>query len=328
MSGVIMNKWSGKNVLITGINGFIGSNIASKLIDSGAHVTGIVRDINTNNNDALANSNILVGNITDYGFLCEAISANEIDTIFHLAAYSIVRVSARDPMSTYSINVMGTVCLLEAARNVGRCNSIVVASSDKAYGDHNELPYKEDYSLQPKNTYDTSKACMDMIARSYAKNYDMPISVTRCSNVYGPGDYNFSRIIPNTIRRVLNGERPVLYSDIEMMEREFIYIDDVVNAYMRTAYANEKLSGEAFNIGGTGPRKIRDIVNMICSSMGRLDLEPEIIPRESSFREINKQYIDASKFSSITGWQPIITLEQGIAATIDWYSKIHNGNII
>lgn len=320
MDRVIDKPWlEGKNVLVTGVSGFVGSQLTKDLVVQGANVTGIVKDLNRNHQDILANINLVVGDVTDFDLLRNVISANEIDVIYHFAAYAIVRISARDPMTTYDVNVMGTVALLEAARQVGKCQAIIVASSDKAYGDHSVLPYTEEHPLLPKNTYDTSKACMDMISQSYAHNYGMPITVTRCSNIYGPGDYNFSRIIPNTIRRVLSGQPPALYSDIEKMEREFIFIDDVVAAY--EALAPISHSGEAYNIGGTGPVMIRDLATTICGLAGKPDLEPVIIPREPQFKEIQKQYINSSKLFLKTGWHPKVNLTEGLRRSIDWYEN-------
>lgn len=320
MHGVMMdNFWNGKNVLITGISGFVGSSVARHLLGEGAKVVGLVKDVNRNHGDVLEKCTMVIGDVTDYRLMCETIAAHEIDVIYHFAAFSIVRISARDPMSTYYINVMGTVGLLEAARNVGRCKNIIVASSDKAYGDHEELPYVESHALIPKNTYDTSKACMDMIAQSYAHNYDMPISVTRCSNIYGPGDYNFSRIVPNTVLRALAGTPPMLYDDIEKMEREFIYIGDVVEAYDLLGRNPQR---GAFNIGGTGPVRIRDLTKLICELADRPDLEPTIVKREASFKEIGKQYIDASKLKAAVGWVPRTPLQLGIAETVGWYKGV------
>ena len=312
------NFWFDKNVLITGISGFVGRAVATFLIKEGANVTGIVKNINNHNNNLLQNCNIMLGDITDYQFMRQVINENEIDIIFHFAAYSIVRISAKDPLNAYAVNVMGTVALLEAARNVGRCTNIIVASSDKAYGDHKKLPYKENsHYLIPNNTYDTSKAAMDMISRSYAKNYDMPIIVTRSANIYGPGDLNFSRIIPNTIRRLLHKEKPILYSDVKQCLREFVYIDDVVSAYDLLARSTN-LFGEAFNIGGIDAIEMQDLIELIAEIMG-INLEIEIIKRDSLFKEIERQYLDFSKLANATGWKPTIKLSEGLLKTVNWY---------
>ena len=310
----------GKNVLVTGASGFIGGCLSQKLLELGANVTCLVRATGWQSELDLTGATVFEGDVTDYNLMCEIISSKEIEYIFHLAANAIVRVAARDPMSTYNTNVMGTVSLLEAARNVGRCKKIVVASSDKAYGDHDVLPYVEGMALQPKNTYDTSKACADMIARTYALNYSMPIVVTRCSNVYGPGDPNQSRIIPNSIVKILKGEPPMLYSDVSIMEREFIFIDDVIAACLFLAESGPETNGEAFNVGGTGAVAVAEVVDMILTLM-KSDLKPNIVPREPVFKEILKQYIDAGKLRNAVGWAPKVELLEGLKKTIKWYDR-------
>jgi CDP-glucose 4,6-dehydratase len=315
--------FKGKRVLVTGAAGFIGTTLSDRLQKEGAAVFRVIRDLSLPFVLGTKETGTsLIGDVCDFDFVRRSISENEIDVVYHLAANAIVRTSARDPVTTYQTNVMGTVSVLEACRVVGRCESIVVASSDKAYGDHSSLPYREDHPLLPKNTYDTSKACMDMIARSYAYNYDMPVVVSRCSNVYGPGDMNLSRIVPNTIRRILDGKAPLLYSDIENMEREFIYIDDVVDAYAMLADVAPLDAGSAYNIGGTGPVRIRDLVKLICQKMGKPDMEPEIIQRDPLFREIQRQYIDADKLSRATGWFPRVELVKGIERTVWSYGRL------
>lgn len=311
---------TGKNIFVTGAGGFIGSSIVKKLVALDANVSSLVRSNSSEDVETLKGSKIYVGDVCDYSLMSEIISTNSVDYIVHLAANAIVKNSARDPMSTYRVNVMGTVAVLEAARNVGKCTKIIAASSDKAYGDHEILPYTESTPLATRNTYDTSKACSDLIARTYAHNYGMPIVVTRCSNVYGPGDPNTSRIIPNTIARISRNEPPVLYSDVSSMEREFIYIDDVVDAYLRLMLSDETTNGEAYNIGGGGPVKITEVVDKILDLM-RSRLETTVIQREPTFKEISRQYIDASKLFDATGWKQTTSLQDGLATTIQCYLK-------
>lgn len=314
-----MTDWKGKSVLVTGAGGFIGCAIAYRLIAEGAKVTCLVRSSGWIHEIDLSDATVYEGHVADYDLMCEIISTQEIEYVFHLAANAIVRVAARDPMQTYHTNVMGTVALLEAVRTVGKTvKKVVVASSDKAYGDHTKLPYFETMALQPKNTYDTSKACADMIARTYAHNYELPICVTRCSNVYGPGDMNMSRIIPNSICRLLRGESPQLYSDVSEMEREFIYIDDVVDAFLLLGMSRDFTDGFAYNVGGAGAVKIERLAEMIIEQMGS-DVKVEIIPREPQFKEIQRQYIDATLLSMATGWMPKVRLEEGLKRTITWY---------
>lgn len=314
------NFWRAKNVLVTGAGGFIGSQLAARLRSIGANVVAAVGNINK---FAIGLSNIgcIVEDcdVTDPDKIRRLISLHDIDIVYHLAAFSIVRLAARDPVSTYNVNVMGTVNVLEACRSVGHVQKVVVASSDKAYGDHVELPYLESFSLQPKNTYDVSKACMDMISRSYAHNYGLPVVVTRCSNVYGPGDMNKSRIVPNTIDRVLHGEPPMLYADVQDMVREFVYVDDVVEAYVLLGESGEKTNGRAFNIGGTQSLSVRDVVSTILNVMKRNDLVPIVKEREGTFKEIGRQYLDAWELEDKTGWEPTIGIREGLSRTVDWY---------
>lgn len=320
-------SWENKNVFITGIDGFVGSAVAKRLHEQGANIVGLVKSINNNSSEWFDSYNIYIGDISDYDLLREIISFNEIDIIYHFAAYSVVRVSARDPLTAYKVNVIGTTSLLEAARHVGRCSCIVISSSDKAYGDHINLPYREDYALQPKNTYDVSKACMDLIAQSYGTNYNMPIVVARCSNIYGPGDHNLSRLVPNTILRMLRGQNPMLYSDIENMEREFIFIDDVVDAYELLGSTDGEFTpvpGSVYNIGNNNPIKIRKMVETIASCAEdfmqkyREVLKIDLIEREPIFKEIEKQSVDFSKLNADFGWSPLVELEEGLMKTVEW----------
>jgi len=316
-------NWKNRHVLLTGGSGFIGSALAHRLIQLGADVTLLIKDLNSRIvPDVIGECTLKFGDVTDSDFVRDAVSSSEAEIVYHLAANAIVRISAKDPMTTYGTNIMGTVSVLEACRNIGVAR-IVCASSDKAYGDHDILPYREEFSLQPMNTYDTSKACMDVISRSYEHNYDMPVVVTRCSNVYGPGDYNFSRIVPNTIRRVLDGKPPELYEDVEKMEREFIFIDDVIDAYLLLGDPELSIRG-AFNIGGTGPAKIRDITSLICMSAGRPDLISKTIikRRETGFKEIDRQHIDAGKLYKATGWKALTSIGQGLNTTVKWYEEL------
>lgn len=329
MASVHEDFWKGKRVLITGASGFVGRALGEKLASHGSIVTGVYRSVPGGAPpDYLDTSTnrVMFGDITDFEFVRSVVANSEAQVVFHLAASAIVRISARDPIMAYKTNVMGTVNVLEAIRNVSPKTAVVVASSDKAYGDHDILPYTEESPLQPSNTYDTSKACMDMISRSYSKNYGMNVCVTRSSNIYGPGDLNLSRLVPNTIIRLSQGKRPVLYSDIEKMQREFVYIDDVVKAYSLLGIEMfedpELIKGDAFNIGGQGPQSLSDVARMICHLMGREDLQPEIIERGEFFREIDRQYLAANHLYGMTGWMPDFSLEEGLTRSISFYREL------
>lgn len=316
----------GRRVLVTGATGFIGSWLCSVLTRVGAEVFALCSPVNVNPNVPEGSTGVC-GDICDFDRMRDIISSNEIDVVFHFAACAIVRISASDPMTTYRTNVMGTATLLEAARVVGTVRAFIASSSDKAYGDHEALPYTEEHALLPRNTYDTSKACMDMISRSYAHNYGLPVAVVRCSNVYGPGDPNFSRLIPNTIRRILRGQNPVVYSDVAEMSREFIHVGDVVRACLMLCgkVIQGEGIGEAYNIGGTGPKNILSLVQLIHSKMPEAtagDGIVDVVPRSPQFMEIKAQYISAEKLEKLTGWRPLIGIDQGLESTIDFYRSL------
>jgi CDP-glucose 4,6-dehydratase len=317
-----MSFWKDKNVLITGINGFVASNIAKKLVDEGARVVGILKDISTFSNlDELGIADkvsITFGDIVDPATIRRTVNKYEVDACFHLAAISTVRICSRDPVVAFETNARGTWNVLEACRTSKTVKAVVVASTDKCYGVPETLPYKEGDVLNGLATYDATKACTDIVARSYAYNYNMPISVTRCCNVYGPGDLNLTRIVPNTIRRVVGGKSAMLWNDSAAMIREFIYIDDVVDAYLKLAENIEKTKGKAYNVGTLEYLNIEKFVEKIFECMGK---EPriEINQRDSEFKEIPEQYLDSNRIKEDTGWEPKFTLDTGLKKTVDWY---------
>lgn len=334
-------NWKNKTVFITGISGFVGSRLALNLLKEGAKVIGLAR-VSSYVPKPILDSRAVIyrGDICDYDLLRSILSYEEVDLIYHFAANAIVRTSASDPMSAYYTNVMGTVTLMEAIRVVGNVSRVVSASSDKAYGDHDKLPYVETFKLQPKNTYDTSKACMDMIARSFGTNYNFESVITRCSNIYGPGDMNLSRLIPNNVRLALNNEPTMLYSDVSEMEREFIYIDDVVAAYkllgMKPLTSASKTMShlgcadstfyDSFNIGGTGPTQIKTVTDKISKICGST-LEPNIVERSENFKEIKKQHIDSLRLAWLTGWEHKTTLDEGLSKTVEWYTNYYKNGV-
>jgi len=306
-----------KNVLITGVNGFIGSALASALCsDNSLNVVGVGFDKHKDLDVPV--NHMVYGDLRDAGFCRRVIGDYEINDVFHLAAQSIVRVCSNDPVSAYDINIMGTVNLLEACRTVGKntVESVVVSTSDKAYG-HSPVPYTEDTPLEPLFTYEASKTCQDIISRSYFHNYGVPVKVARCSNVYGPGDKNLSRLVPRSISLLSKGEAPVLYNGVHNYIREFIYIGDVVTAFL--TIADKGAAGEAYCVGGSGHYRILDVITKMVELMG-LDTEPVIEDKASNFKEIEAQYIDATKLRSL-GWEPLVDLDAGLLASINYYAK-------
>jgi len=308
---------SRKNILITGIQGFVGSNLALHELARGHHVIGIVRDRNhKTRKDILSKCSIVVGDICDLAVVDHAVGHYEVDVVYHLAANSIVSVGVNDPVANYRSNVMGTVNVLDSVRRINPRAKVVVASSDKAYGVHDTLPYTEDMKLNPGCPYSTSKSCTDLISQSFAKTYDLNINTVRCSNIYGPGDMNLSRLIPKSILRILRGERPVIYSGVAAYRRELIYVRDVCKAYSHLTEVG--VPGEIYNIGINEFHTIEGIVNKITSIMGSEGVE--IVEKE--FPEIPFQWMDGTKLSSL-GWSPTVSLDDGLQLTIDWYREKH-----
>jgi CDP-glucose 4,6-dehydratase len=264
---------------------------------------------------------VVYGPLQDYDLLERALNEYEIDVVFHLAAQTLVGIANRSPLSTFDTNIRGTWLLLEAARRVSTVKSIVVASSDKAYGIHETLPYDETFALQGAYPYDVSKSCADLIAASYAATYGVPVAITRCGNFYGGGDLNFNRVVPGTIRSVLRGERPLIRSD-GTLTRDYIYIEDAVHAYMTLAEhlrLDSELNGEAFNFSAENPLSVTDVVGAVIREMDRGDLQPIILNEASN--EIPHQYLSSEKARRLLGWSPTFTLQEGLRRTIAWYRE-------
>ena len=318
--------WKGKNVFITGAKGFIGSWLTKTLVEEGARVVILVRDEHPKEKLPYLEesysrlSGIVWGDITNYGVIERIFNEYEIDTCFHLAAQAIVGVANRAPLSTYESNIKGTWNILEAARNSQALKRLVIASSDKAYGEHERLPYTEEYPLNAVHPYDTSKACADMLAHTYFHTYTLPVVVTRCANIYGGGDLNFSRIIPDTIRSVLQGKNPVIRSDGTPV-RDYLYVLDAINAYLTLAenMDKEEVRGQAFNFGTENPVAVLDLVNTIIRISGRTSLKAIIAGKGKTRGEIQEQYLSIEKARRILRWKPEYSLEKGLAETIRWY---------
>jgi CDP-glucose 4,6-dehydratase len=314
--------WRGKNVFITGCTGFLGAWLTKALIDRGANVTGLVRDSVPRANFIRLGLDKQItsvrGEIEDYFLLERALNEYEIDTVFHLAAQTIVTIANRNPLATLETNIKGTWNILEACRRSPAVKRIVVASSDKAYGAHEVLPYQEDAALKGAHPYDVSKSSADLLAIAYHNTYKTPVCVTRCGNFYGGGDLNFNRIVPGTIRSAIFNERPIIRSDGTMI-RDYIYIQDAVEAYLMLAETMEGQSvyGEAFNFSNELQLSVLDITKKILEVMGRKDLEPKILNEASG--EIKHQYLSAVKARKVLGWQPQYSLETGLKETVNWY---------
>ena len=314
--------WKGKRVLVTGCTGLLGSALSAELISQNAITTGLIRD-QVSHSDLIRSGNIhhldvVYGDICDLPLLERTLNDYDIDTICHLAAQTLVGPANRQPLETFESNVRGTWNVLEAARRNGRVARIMVASSDKAYGAQPVLPYTEDAPLQGRHPYDVSKSCADLIAQSYGYTYQMPVVVTRCANLYGGGDLNWSRIVPGTIRSLLRGEQPIIRSN-GLFQRDYMYVGDAVRAYMTAAEQAERLDirGQAFNFGMDAPLTALAMVNKISEILGRDDLQPIIL--DQAKHEIPNQYLASDKAGDRLGWEPAWSLEAGLRKTVAWY---------
>ncbi len=320
-------RYEDRTALVTGAQGFIGSWLSERLLDEGARVVALRRDVPALSRFKLdgleERCDVAQGALDDYESLLRIINEYEVSTVFHLAAQTIVGTANRSPLSTFDTNVRGTYTLLEACRATGvvgnPVQAVVVASSDKAYGEHDRLPYTEDFALQPRYPYDVSKACADLIARSYAHGFGLPVAVTRLANVYGGGDFNFSRIVPDTIRALIRGERPVIRSD-GTPERDYLYVADAVDAYLAVADSleREELHGRAWNAGHGEPIAVREIVRRLIAVAGS-DAEPDIQGEGKPAGEIDRQWLDSTAIRTELGWEPKWALDEGLAETHRWY---------
>ena len=264
---------------------------------------------------------VALADLTDHDALIRVLNEHEVSDVFHLAAQTLVGSAQRSPLATWEANVQGTWCLLEACRTLGTVQRVVVASSDKAYGDHDELPYREDFALQPRYPYDASKACADLIARSYAHTYGMRVGVTRFANIYGPGDLAWSRIVPDTARALVRGEAPVIRSD-GTPERDFLFVTDAVEAYLAVARSLDQPSfaGRAWNAGWGAPVAVIDLVRELIAVSG-VAVEPDVRGTGTPHGEIDRQFLDSSAIRAELGWEPRVELTDGLRTTWDWYER-------
>jgi len=317
--------WNGRTAFVTGATGFVGANLAAELVAQGANVVSLQRDeVQPNSLDLLRlrdKLTVINGSVDDLLLMSRILNEYEVDAVFHLAAQALVGAANRSPVSTFESNIRGTYILLEACRNSSTVKRVVVASSDKAYGSHTDLPYTEDFKLNAVFPYDVSKACTDLISQSFAHTFDLPVAVTRSANIYGPADANLSRIIPGTILSVLKGERPIIRSDGTPV-RDFIFTDDIVAGYLLLAENIDRAKGEAFNFGSGEPISMLDLVNSIVTLMGKEnDLTPDILLKTKIENEIDAQYLDSAKVNERFGWTPQVDIKDGLKRTIDWYDK-------
>ena len=313
--------WRHRSVAVTGATGFLGSHLTGELVELGANVVVLVRDEVPSTSIAQRWTNrvtVVRGNVEDQALLERTIGEYEVHTVLHLAAQSQVGVANRSPASTWSANIAGTWSVLEAARRSSTVEQVVTASSDKAYGTQPELPYDESMPLLARNPYDVSKACADLLAASYAHTWDLPVCITRCGNLFGPGDVNWERLVPGTIIAFMAGRRPVIRSDGTLV-RDYLYVRDAALAYLRLAEAMAEdgdLHGEAFNFSAETPVSVLELVAILQRIMGT-DLEPDV--RATARNEIPSQHLSAAKARKLLGWYPQWSLEGALADTIAWY---------
>lgn len=318
------NFWLDRPTFVTGATGLVGGWLVRRLAEAGADVVCLVRDWVPQSELVRArlieSVKVVRGDVRDQALLEQTLGEYEISTVIHLAAQTIVTIANRNPISTFDTNIGGTWALLEACRRSPTVKQIVLASSDKAYGDHESLPYDEETPLQGRHPYDVSKSCADLIAQAYATTYDLPLAITRCGNFYGGGDLNWNRIVPGTIRSVLRGNRPIIRSDGQYI-RDYFYVEDGAAAYMLLAEKlgeNRNLFGQAFNFSNEIQVTVLELVERILKIMNST-YAPEV--RSKATNEIRHQYLTAAKARRVLGWQPLFTLDEGLRRTINWYKE-------
>jgi CDP-glucose 4,6-dehydratase len=323
-------NWREKKVLVTGATGLVGSWLCRKLLAEGADVATLVRDWNPRSefirSGDIRRCAVVSGSLEDYGAVERAILENEAEIVFHLGAQAIVGAANRSPLATFESNIRGSYNVLEACRvHRDLVKRVVVASSDKAYGDSDDLPYVEEMPAKGRHPYDVSKSCADLIASAYAATYGLPVAIARCGNIYGGGDLQWSRLIPGTIKLVLQNQRPVLRSD-GTYTRDYIHVEDVVTAYMTLAAALDRneIRGQAFNFSPEKPWTVLEVTALLLEVMGRKDLEPVI--ENTASAEIRDQYLDSTKARQLLGWTTQIPLKEGLAKTVEWYRNYLGGN--
>jgi len=324
---MVENFWQNKKVLVTGADGFIGGNITKELVDLGAEVFALVRTENQAKNPIFLGCESKVKKVTadvcNFDQINKIFQENKIDSCFHLAAQPIVSEAFANPLPTFEVNIHGTINILEAARRSEFLKGLVIASTTHVYGDNKNLPYLESYFPQPSRPYETSKACADILTQTYYYTYGLPVAISRCTNTYGPGDMNFSRLIPKTIKSLLSNQNPEIIDG--HTKRDFIYIKDVVSAYLTLAenLGRSEVRGQAFNFGSGQVHSALDLAEKILQVINRDGLEIKVIPGELK-KEIEEQYVSIAKAKALLGWEPQYSLEHGLKETWEWYEKNKN----
>jgi CDP-glucose 4,6-dehydratase len=324
VSSELTSFWRDRPTFVTGATGLLGGWLVKDLVERGASVTCLVRDWVPHSvllgGELASKVTIVRGDVRDQSMLERALGENEIDTVMHLAAQTIVPIANRNPVSTFESNIAGTWSMLEACRRSPKVKQIVYASSDKAYGESTDLPYEESTPLRGRFPYDVSKSCGDLIAQSYASTYDLPVAITRCGNFFGGGDLNWNRLVPGTIRAALRGERPMIRSDGTLL-RDYFYVEDGAAAYSLLAErlaVDPELRGEAFNFSNEIQLSVREMVERILGLMGK---GKEFDMRSEAPNEIAHQSLSASRARNELGWTPQFSLDEGLARTIAWYDS-------
>jgi CDP-glucose 4,6-dehydratase len=322
----VVSGWGGRRVLVTGASGLVGSWLTPALLERGAHVVALVRDADPQSellrSGTIQRVTVVNGVVESLVTMERAILHHRVDTVFHLAPQTQVGIAWRDPYETFESNVRGTYTVLEACRRHGVAR-VVVASSDKAYGEARTLPYTEDTPLEARFPYDTSKLAGDFLARSYVATYDLPVAIARCGNIYGGGDLNWDRIVPGTIRSLLRNERPVVRSDGTLV-RDYVYVGEVVLAYLHLAEQlhRPEVKGQAFNFSAGKPLNVLELIEAIATAVGTR-LEPVIEAR--AVAEIQRQYLSSERARTVLGWESRYPLERGLAETVSWYRGFLGG---
>lgn len=316
-------QWQDRRVAVTGATGLVGSCLAQDLVRRGSRVSALVLDSDPQSefirSGTIGRTRVANGGLEDYSAVERLILGDECDTVFHLGAQTLVGTAYRAPLATFEANIRGSYNLLEACRRHDKTvKRVIIASSDKAYGAGDHLPYDEDMPLVGRYPYDVSKSCTDLIAQSYFHTYGLPVVIARCGNIYGGGDLNWSRIVPGTIRALHKGQRPTIRSDGQST-RDYVFVEDAAMAYLTMAeqLSRPDVKGQAFNFGPAQPMKAAEVVDKVRKAMGREDLLPIVL--NESKAEIRDQYLDSRRAKEVLGWSPKFSFEAGIAKAVDWY---------